>query len=84
MLDEKYKKLANIQQDALGIAEQFVDESVYPHCKAITEIMKIDIVNTPTQKLGQILIAAYDIINYMSSLCEEDDMVPGAGELLFV
>ena len=84
MLNDKYKILANIQQKALGITEQFVDESVYPHCKAITEIMKIDIVNTPTLKLRQILIGVYDIINYMSSLCGEDDMVPGAGESLFV
>ena len=82
MLNEQYKKLENIPQKALGIIEKFIDNSIYPHCKAVTEIMKIDVVSTPTEKLKQILIAAYDIIHFMRSLCGEDQIVPGAGEFL--
>ena len=80
-LNEKYDRLAHVDQRTLGVKAQFVDESIYPHCKAITEIIKVDVVNTPTEKLNHILKAAHIVLHYMCSLCGEDQLVPGAGEL---
>ena len=80
MLEEKYKKFADVDQQTMGIKETFLDTRIHPHCKAITEIMKVNIVNSPTRKIRHILTAAHEIICYMNSLCGEDDMVPGAGE----
>jgi len=81
-LNEKYDRLANVDQRTLGVKAQFVDESIYPHYKAITEIMKVDIVNTPTEKLNHILKAAHIVLHYMCSLCKEDQLVPGADEFM--
>ena len=79
-LEENCEKFAGVDQQSLGIKEKFIDERIYPHCKAITEIMKLSLATTPTHKLKQILKAAHEVILYMNSVYKDDDKVPGAGK----
>ena len=80
-LNEKFERLSDLGQWELGIKEAYIDTRLYPHCQAITNIMKMNMVSTPSQKLRCILAAAHETNKFMSSLCGEK-MVPGAGEFL--
>ena len=78
LLCEKYQTLASLDQRMIGVSEKFIDTSIYPHCKAISLIMQVNMATTPSQKLKLIVQAAHEVIDFMSTICGKDD-VPGAG-----